>query len=245
MKIFLIHGWGGTRDSLKGLGAHLAERLSAEVEYVELPGFGRTGLPREFGLEDYCEYVESIIRSVDESEGSGNILIGHSFGGKILLRLAAQGRVKLGDKLVLINSSGLHPKNNLKKSFFKIITSLYSPIKFILNKIGLSGLQRFLQKAFYKFIVRARDYEKLHDPVKKETFKNVIEEHITEGELTKIKNKVQIIWGENDTVTPVWMGEKLAELIPDSRLEIVEDTTHGLPIKQPEKVSEIVTDFVK
>jgi pimeloyl-ACP methyl ester carboxylesterase len=245
MKIFLIHGWGGTKESLRELGGMLKKNLPAEVEYIELPGFGETQLPREFKLEDYCEYVEEAVKASSGSESSKNILVGHSFGGKILLRLAAQGRVSAGDVVVLINSSGLHPKNSLKKRFFKFLTVLYSPVKFVLNRVGLSGLQRFLQKAFYKFIVRARDYEKLQGPVKKETFKNVIEEHISESELKQIKNKILIIWGKNDTVTPVWMGEKLGQLIPDSKLKIVPNATHGLPIKSPGRVSDIVVDFIK
>lgn len=51
------------------------------------------------------------------------------------------------------------------------------------------------------------DYLALSESMK-ETFKKVINQDLEEY-LDQIKSSVLLIWGENDTETPLWMGKKM------------------------------------
>jgi pimeloyl-ACP methyl ester carboxylesterase len=188
------------------------------------------------------------------------VLIGHSVGGKIILELMDQltdtsagdtpfdeavRRAMFDAHLVLIASSGIKPIASFKRLLFKLVTIPYQPVKFLLLKLGLGDLEMLVRKVFYKFVVRARDYEKLRDnQVLKSTFKNILAQDLDMGRVSLIRNRTLLIWGENDTVTPVWMGEKLDNALPNSGLVIVPGQTHGLPIKSPDEVAELIEQFL-
>ena len=42
----------------------------------------------------------------------------------------------------------------------------------------------------------------------------------------------------------MWHGEKMDRLLPDSRLEVVAEATHGLPLHRPEIVAQLVDNFL-
>ena len=50
-----------------------------------------------------------------------------------------------------------------------------------------------------------------------ETFKNVVDEEFEEN-FTKYDGKALLFWGESDTATPLWTGEKIQKLIANSKL---------------------------
>lgn len=260
----LIHGWGGSAKSL----ALLASSLDLPHLLVELPGFGETELPGIYDLERYSDYVQGEINAYlmkNKLKPYEILLIGHSVGGKILLNLLGRDSTPTMDinsalnkdsdldntaglresQLVIINASGIRAPITLKKRLLKGLTAMYTPIKVVLYKIGLGGLQEFLQKAFYKFVVGARDYEKLNrTPLLKETFKLVIEQDISEAQMRRITNPTLLLWGELDKSTPVWMGRIFDKHIPDSQMVVVPGATHGLPLKQPERCAELIMAWV-
>jgi pimeloyl-ACP methyl ester carboxylesterase len=53
-----------------------------------------------------------------------------------------------------------------------------------------------------------------------------------------------IVCGSRDKLTPLALSERLADLIPGSRLQIVEGVGHMLPVEAPERVNEMILDFV-
>jgi pimeloyl-ACP methyl ester carboxylesterase len=250
LNLVLVHGWGGSRKSLMPLAAELesfakSNGLTWNTEVLELPGFGETELNREFQLNDYSAWLREQLAAVQSKRAGEIVLIGHSVGGKIAMTLLSREQLPDVKSLILINASGLEPHNSLKRRIFRLITLPYKPVKWLLTSLGLDSIEAFLQKAFYKFIVRARDYEKLRDkPILKKTFQNIIATHLKPEQLHAISKPTLIIWGENDTVTPLWMGEILAKSIANAQLDTVEGTTHGLPLKEPQIVANLITEFI-
>ncbi|GGH22347.1 Pimeloyl-ACP methyl ester carboxylesterase [Cribrihabitans marinus] len=55
--------------------------------------------------------------------------------------------------------------------------------------------------------------------------------------LRKIKVPAMILCGRHDRLTPVQRHEFMAQLIPNARLEILEDAGHLPPVEQPEAVT--------
>lgn len=234
--LILLHGWGGSSASLAGLQDELSV-LGYKVYNLDLPGFGQTPQPEEAFNQD--QFIASIVDFIQYNQINKPILIGHSFGGKTSIGLALK-YPELIESIVLINASGIKPRNSLKRALFiipaKLLGALFSlPI---LNKI-----KPLARKIFYKGLVREQDYLKA-SKVMQDSMKNVLKINYDE-QLAQISVPVLLVWGEKDTYTPLWNGQKFAKLIPGAKLQVVRDATHNLPIKQPKLVAQYINDFIK
>lgn len=227
---FLLHGWGGSTESLKRLEELF--RLNGNlVHNLEYPGFGNLKeVEKAMNLNDYTDYLSNKIQELN-TENRPVILVGHSFGGKIILNLLSRQNINIF-KSFIVNASGIKPNLNFKARILKRLAIL----KFLLKN-------SLIRKLFYKFIVRESDYLKTSGKLK-ETFKNVINEHL-DDKLKQIQSDVVIIWGENDKVTPLYMAKKFKNEIINSKLFIIKDSSHSLPLKHPEEVFKIVQSEIK
>lgn len=225
--VLLLHGWGGNIQSLKGVQELLAAR-KYRVTNISLPGFGNSEAPKgAWDLKDYVLFLEELILTLKLKRAT---VVGHSFGGKVSIKLAAECP-DLISKLVLVNSSGIKPKNSLKKSVFGVFSKVFGPI-----------IPKKLKSLGYRYVVGETDY--INSGVLKETFKKIVNQHV-DDDATQIATPTFIIWSEKDTYVPLWMGKRLNLLIPDSLLEVVEGATHGLPLTDPQKVSSLIDNFLK
>ncbi|MBD3363545.1 alpha/beta fold hydrolase [Candidatus Dojkabacteria bacterium] len=228
--IVILHGWGGSIKSLKKLGEKLKNKVSNPIYILDLPGFGLSPLPQKLMTTE--DYKNSVKHFMQEKKLQNTILIGHSFGGKISLSFATSKEKNIS-KMILINSSGIKPKNNLKKKFAQIIKTI---IPKTLQKNNL------LKKFFYYYVLRERDYLKAGEL--KQSLSQIVNEHF-DNELANTEIPVLIIWGVKDQYVPLWMGEKLQNFIPNSTFITVDEGGHDLPIKHPELVSEIISNWLK
>jgi pimeloyl-ACP methyl ester carboxylesterase len=232
--IILIHGWGGSSKSLIPLAGVLANNGFRTVT-IDLPGFGSSDAPIEaLEMKDYVKMLNDLIKRLEIKKP---ILLGHSFGGKISLFYATK-YPSLISKIILINSSGIKPKKTARTRISyalaktgKII-SLIPPFVFIRPAI---------KYAFYRSIVRERDYYQAKNL--KETFRNIISEHI-DDKLNKIINPCLLLWGREDVQTPIYQAEKLHKGLINSELDIIDGVGHSLPLIQPQLVAEHIIKFV-
>ena len=67
---------------------------------------------------------------------------------------------------------------------------------------------------------------------------------ISDDELESIRAKTLVIWGKQDRFFPVSHAERAVSRIPDSRLELIDDCGHISLLDQPERVSELMTEFL-
>ena len=82
--ILLLHGWGVCMDLYKNLINQLAK--SNNVYALDLPGFGKSDEPNEiWNVDKYVDFVQKFIKKLNLKEIN---LIGHSFGGRIIIKLA-------------------------------------------------------------------------------------------------------------------------------------------------------------
>jgi pimeloyl-ACP methyl ester carboxylesterase len=232
--IILIHGWGGSSKSLIPLAGVLANNGFRTIT-VDLPGFGSSDAPIEaLRMNDYVKMLNDLIKRLELKKP---ILLGHSFGGKISLFFAAKHQNTIS-KIVLINSSGIKPKKTVRTRLSYALAktgkylSLIPPFVFIRPAI---------KYAFYRSIVRERDYYQAKNL--KETFRNVVNEHI-DGKLNKIINPCLLLWGREDVQTPLYQAEKLHKGLVNSELDIIDGVGHSLPLIQPQLVAEHIIKFV-
>ena len=86
------------------------------------------------------------------------------------------------------------------------------------------------------------DYRAL-TPEMRKTFNQVISLDLTDR-LPLVKAETLLFWGEDDTETPLWMGRKMEELIPDAALIAESGTGHFAYLERAEKFNRIILSFL-
>lgn len=82
-----VHGLGGSSSNWTDLMGLLSGRLFAYA--MDLPGFGRSEPPSNFGYT-LDEHAESVVELISSWESGPVHLFGHSMGGAIATRVAAE-----------------------------------------------------------------------------------------------------------------------------------------------------------
>jgi len=209
--LIILHGWGSNKNLMKkSFSSHMD---SFRHIYIDLPGFGSSTCNLALTTQDYASIIELFMIHINASK---DIILGHSFGGKVALLLEPK-------VLVLLSSAGIYtPKPlgvKLKILMFKIFKS-----------IGLSKLRSF-------FV--ADDAKSLSEPMY-QTFKNVVNEDFAD-EFSLYEGKALLCWGKDDSATPLNSGEKIKELIKDSVLKVY-DGDHYFFMKHAQEVSKNIED---
>jgi len=232
--IVLLHGWGGSKNSLQSLSNNLEK--AGHTSYVfDLPGFGQEKLAgSELFMDDYIDFIFNFI---DKNKIKNPVLLGHSFGGKVAIGSVLKNQ-SIFKALILVNSSGINPKNSAKKTFLLFVSKVFGAV---FSLPVLKSLKSSFRKVFYKVIVREGDYHNANEL--KKTLQNVLSVDY-DNELEKISLPTQIIWAQSDSYTPLWMGKKLHESIKNSKFNVVENQTHNLPLKRPDIVAKITDRFL-
>ena len=233
--LILMHGWGGSSSSMDALQKDLAQK-GFLVFNLDLPGFGKTPLNKS--VMDMNDYRDAIVEFMETKNIYQPVLIGHSFGGKLAIKLALD-KPELISRIVLMSASGVKPLNDIKRSMFSKISSFG---KRIFSSKNLKNLYNPVRKFYYYYIVRERDYFDAGQKLQK-TFIKINDEYYDDF-LEKVKVPTLVIWGALDKVTPLWMGEKLESNIKEAKLKVIKDAKHNLPLTKPEIVSEIIYNYL-
>ena len=63
-------------------------------------------------------------------------------------------------------------------------------------------------------------------------------------ELNQIKQPTCLIWGQNDTITPPFVGEEFQKLIPNSELHFIDKCGHAPMMEVPNEFNQILSEFL-
>ncbi|MBQ4120113.1 MAG: alpha/beta hydrolase [Clostridia bacterium] len=232
--VLLLHGWGASFDTYRGIINTLKNRC--RVVAVNFPGCGNSDtMKKPWTLDDYCDFVLKFMKAVDLESP---ILFGHSHGGRVTMKLVAEGLVN-PPKIVLLDAAGLIPKKSLKqkwraKSFKVIKTVLTLPV----IKSFSGGL---LEKARNHY--GSADYNAA-PLVLRQTLVSLVNTDIRDI-LHKISCPTLLIWGENDTATPLSDAKIIESLIPDCGLCVLKDSGHFAFCEKPFEANAIINSFIK
>ncbi|MBR6510568.1 MAG: alpha/beta hydrolase [Clostridia bacterium] len=232
--VLLLHGWNSSFDVYKGIMSALSDRC--RLVAVNFPGCGNSDtMEKPWKLEDYCDFV---LKFMKELNLENPILIGHSHGGRTILKMAAESMVN-PPKIVLLDSAGLIPKKSFKqkfraKSFKAIKWSLSLPI----IKNYSEGL---LEKARNHY--GSADYNAA-PLVLRQTMVSLVNTDLRDI-ISNIKSPTLLIWGENDTATPLSDAKIIESLIPDAGLCVIKGAGHYSFCENPYQAHAILRSFIK
>lgn len=219
-----LHGWGASGASFGRLLDIVAERYP--VLAPDLPGFGGSDEPLEsWSVEQYAQFVLSFLKQFSPKRV---FLIGHSYGGRVSIRLAA-GRTLPFElpKMILIDSAGIRPKRGLryraKVRYYKIGKKILSlrPVKAVFP----NALDEF------KAGKGSSDYASA-SPIMRGALVKAVNEDLS-ALLPSVSASTLLLWGENDTATPLSDGRLMEKKIPDAGLVVLPKAGHFSYLEQP------------
>ena len=201
-KVCFLHGWGTSGKDFNKIESHF------DSITIDIPGFGKSKpFTQSFSPKSYAEYLIKLIPD------SVDIIVGHSFGGRIAAHLSQMQNYK---KIVIIASPLIRKnKHNKRFSVFK----LYK----LMNKFNIISNQR-LDELKNKY--GSEDYRKANK-VLKDTLVMAVNDDLTEI-LPNISTRVELIYGQDDLVVPVNVGVDSSSIIPDSELTIIPNEGHNM-----------------
>lgn len=234
--ILILPGWGTQIDVYKVLIDNLSKYRT--VFCLDMPGCGKSQEPKEsWNTNDYVDFINQFIESQNIQELD---LIGHSNGGRIIIKFMNQEDLKVKvNKIILIGSAGIVHKKKISKK-----------IKIKIFKLGKKILQfEPIKRAFpntienYQNKFGSADYKNATQ-IMRETLVKLVNEDLSKL-LPNIKVPTLLIWGKNDTATPIEDGKLMEQLIPDAGLVGIEECSHYVFLERPEYVNLIINTFLE
>ena len=231
--VLLLHGWGSSFDVYKGIIASLKDRC--RLVAVNFPGCGQSETMKEpWCLEDYCDFCLEFMEKLNLKDP---ILMGHSHGGRVVLKLTAEKMVN-PQKIVLLDSAGLIPKKNFKQ---KCRAKSFKAIKRVLTLPVIKNYSEgLLQKARNHY--GSADYNAAPEVLRK-TLVSLVNTDIRDI-LPNISCPSLLIWGDKDTATPLEDAKTIESLIPDAGLCVLEGTGHYSFCEKPYQAQAILNSFI-
>ena len=233
--VLLLHGWGANIKLFAGIEQLLSQKYT--VYSLDMPGFGLSDEPKEPWCVD--DYVDFILKFIEKMEIKSAHMLGHSFGGRVIIKAVTRDNLPFQPlKLILVDSAGILPKKSIKQ---KAKTRMYKITRKILS---LKPIKAIFPDALEKLRKKngSADYNAA-SPIMRQCLVKVVNEDLTPL-LSKIKQSTLLIWGENDTATPLSDGQLMEKLIPDSGLVTVKNAGHYSFLEQPMFVHRVIASFM-
>lgn len=225
--IVLLHGWGASSAKLNDLANELTLR-KYNVFTPELPGFDIDASKDVWDLGYYADYA--IKKSNNFFNGNDYLVFGHSFGGRIAIKMAIKSERVSG--IILCATGGISRASLLKRMVFAGLAKAGKAL------LVFKPIAKYWRKVLYK-AVREHDYEKTTG-VMRQTFKNVVSEDL-KPIVGKIKLPTLILWGDEDKMTPVADAYYIKSKVKGSKLITFGGVGHKLPYEKPKEIAEEIS----
>lgn len=227
--LLLLHGWGGRLESWRPVVDNLYQ--SFRVCLLDFPGFGRSDPPPQpWGVGEYAQFLRNFM---DYLEIERAIVVGHSFGARVAIRLAVCYPERV-NKLILANAAGIRSRGIR----FFCRRALVAAGKFLARVLGPLGQQ--MKERIYSHVA-SPDY--VSAGALRQTFVRVVNEDLSPL-LRQIKAETLLVWGDRDQATPLAQGRTMRRLIPNSKLVVMNGAGHFSYLDNPEYFCAMLRDFV-
>jgi 2-hydroxy-6-oxonona-2,4-dienedioate hydrolase len=227
--IVLLHGLFGALSNFEKVIEHFQSNYT--VLFPQLPLYTSSLLNSTVG--GMVDFVKTLL----EEKNYRNVhLVGNSLGGHIGLVYALQNIDRV-TSITLTGSSGLF-ENSLGDGY---------P-----NKENYDYIRKKTEYTFYDSTMASKElvdevFETVNNRAKAIrviTLAKSALRHNLRTELQKIDIPVNLIWGKNDNITPLFVGEEFEKLISDAKLEVIDECGHAPMMEHPEKFNQLLEQFL-
>lgn len=204
---------------------------------MDMPGFGESEEPAEpWSVDDYADFV---LEFLQDYEFSRVTLLGHSFGGRVIIKLCSRSLPFEIEKVILVDAAGVKPNKTLKQ---KIRQRIYKMTRWIFSlKIVMLLFPDALEKLRKKN--GSADYNAA-SPVMRQTLVRVVNEDLTHL-MPNVKCPALLIWGTADDATPLSDAKIMEKLMPEAGLVTFEGAGHYSFLERQPQYLRVLASFMK
>jgi len=235
--VILLHGLGGDLSNWSSTVGPLSEKYHVIVP--DQIGFGRSDKPLiNYRVGTLIDFLDGLYKELKINKAS---LVGNSLGGWTAAAFALAHPEKV-ERLVLVDAAGFalekgfdpYTLNGLNPSTREGMAQVLSLITY--NKQMFSN-PAVIDAAFARKIAAGDGYtiQRFVDSI-------IHSEDVLDNRLSGIKQPTLIIWGREDGLTPMALGERFKKEILGSELLIIDKCGH---VPQIEKAAEFNAALVK
>ena len=240
--VVLVHGLGGTSAAIWGrVAGPLAEDFG--VVTYDLRGTGGSGrAPGPYSLDDFVGDLRGLVEELGLEAPS---LVGHSFGGSIVLAYAA----RYPDEVAAVASAGgpvVLPEQGQQGMRDRAELVEREGMGAVAETVATNGTApsfRERNPAAYDELVAMLA---ANDPRTYAATCRVLAELDLRPELARISAPVLLIAGDRDGVVPPPAGDEIEAALPNIAARVtVEDCGHNLPVERPDVLVTEVRAFLR
>jgi pimeloyl-ACP methyl ester carboxylesterase len=266
-----VHGLGGASTNWTDLAALLAVRFDGWA--IDLPGFGRSQPPRRgrYSIRGHVRAVVDVLEHVSRQPGDGAgrpvHLVGNSLGGLVSVLVAGR-RPDLVASLTLISPA--MPVYRVPAAFSRALLLLLVPgipslaarrIGGITPEESVRAMVRMcfgdpssvpperLEQAVQE--MRERADQPWADRALTQSMRGLITSYLRVGAANAwraaraLTTPTLVVWGSRDRLVDPALAPRLADVVPDSRLLVLEGVGHVAMLEAPEPTARAVLGMVE
>jgi len=253
--LVFVHGLSGSWPNwLEQLPVFAAER---RVVTLDLPGFGHSPMPAEqISIAGYARLLDRLLGELGIDAAA---VVGNSMGGFIGAELAISYPQRV-ERLVLVSAAGISTTSQAQPRTARVVpalrrleTVLAASSAWVASKSDTVARRARLREALLSVVVRHPD--RLPAPLAAEQLRGAGKPGFVQGlqavldydireRLPEIACPTLIVWGERDRLITVRDADVFAQLIPDSRKVVFEDTGHMSMLERPAAFNALLEDFL-
>ena len=221
---------------------------------LDLPGFGRSEMPAEdISISLYADIVDELCESLGIRAAT---VMGNSMGGFVGAELAIRHPERV-ESLVLISPAILWGEHRRAKPLMsaariseltvgRFLAGEAPPI--VRNRPRLRAATIYLGGIEYPHrLSRELQLELLATVKRTKGFTPALiafGNYAVREELPRISCRTLLVWGDKDRLVSVKHAQQLAELIPDAKVEVFENTGHVAMLERPDRFNRVVAEFM-
>jgi pimeloyl-ACP methyl ester carboxylesterase len=241
--------WRATLDALGQAGCRAIA--------LDLPPFGFSQRPATNAFSRQAQ-AERIIGVLDALEVREATLVGHSIAGRATLEAAMRDRARTRALVLVAASAGLDEaaappgvaawlfaQRALRNALMAVVTQP-APSRFLLERImhDPQDATDALVGVFRQPLVLVDSGARMGD------WLNAITAHPDRGassdpaRYADLRVPALIVWGRQDKVIPLAEGERLARLLPQAKLVVLEDINHAPHLEDSRTFNRLLLEFL-
>lgn len=231
----ILQGWGTEMDMYDSVAAAVADGY--RVVQLDLPGFGESDEPKEaWNVDAFCDFFCRFLEELGIGETD---LIGHSYGGRMIIKLASRRELPFSiGKIVLIDSAGVMPERSFRQ---KLSVKRYKIKRDFLTSSFIHSL--FPEVIDYWMSKQGSEDYRNASPMMKKCLVMAVNEDLKHL-MPDVKQEVLLVWGDLDTDTPLSDAKTMERLMPNAALVVLEGTDHFSFLYKPVEFRNILRSFL-
>lgn len=227
--VLILHGGGGPQTVI---GLAVALSANAHVLVPTHPGFA--GEPRPAWFDSIDDLAITYLDLLEQLDLHDVIVIGSSVGGWIASEMAVRDTTRLSS-LVLVDATGIQVAGHEIVDVYSLTPdelsalSFHNPAAFRVDPATITPEQVATRAANFQTL---KVYDRKQGDPK------------LRRRLSRVNIPVLVVWGESDGVVDSDYGRAYAQSFPHARFELVSEAGHLPQIEQPERILNLVREFV-